>query len=479
MGLIHALRNAARVARSVLPAEPEHFLLLLGAILLYISPRLAWWNSSPSPTWEIRRWLPFVTVLGLPLEFAGAAAARVALLRCERPVRKLILLALLPSVASLIAIPSVGLFYFSNEIGLSNYLPNSIFESSEDYWRAIPHLLDNLGFGFRVAVAGFLCVALFAFLYRRGRLTLPIRLSEYSSPVGPIGEASDDREIARFGWAMVFLTALLYFANGAFAAIFIAFGGRFRTDMNFVITLDTISSAVALCLFVWLAVGKNRRDVFRSVLARPRLLYLGLGILIPAAIAGVWPTLSFLQARMEWGQAGIGRFAPPDPLNYFGLPPATSLLFVVGALIEEIAWRGFLQPRMIRKYGLARGVLLVGIVWGAFHFFGDASGPVTLSGFSIRLSRRLIETVSQSYVLAWLTVRARSVLPAALAHAVFNMFVSHELPVHSSLWLLIALWGAAGIVLFRFFPPQLDLGELAHPGPTPLAAEAEGSTTEV
>jgi len=97
----------------------------------------------------------------------------------------------------------------------------------------------------------------------------------------------------------------------------------------------------------------------------------------------------------------------------------------------------------------------------------------------VRLSRRLIETVSQSYVLAWLTIRGRSVLPAALAHAVFNMFVLNEMPVHSSLWLLIALWGAAGIVLFRYFPPQPDQGELAHPDSSQLAETAEGSTTEV
>ena len=468
-----------RVARSVLPAAPEHFLLLTGSILLYISPRIHWWVRGASAVWGLSRWSPWVTLFGIPLEFAGAAAAYVALLRCERPLRKLVLAVLLPSVVCLIAIPAVGLFYFSDEIGLSKYLPSSIFRSSQDYWRAIPQLLRNLGFGFRVAVAGFVCVALFAFLARRGRLTLPIRLSEYSSPVGPVGEANDDREVARFGWAMVFLTPVLDFASSAIAVIFYELNGRFRNNINFVITLNSVCSAAGLFFFVWLAVGKNRREIFRSPLARPRLVYLGLAILIPVAIACVWPAVSFLRARMDWGQQGIGRLPPPELLQYFGLPPATSLLFVLGALAEEIGWRGFLQPRMIRKYGLARGVLLVGIVWGAFHFFGDASGAVTLSGLSIRLSRRLIETVSQSYVLAWLTIRGRSVLPAALAHAVFNMSVSRELPVHSSIWLLITLWGAVGFALFRYSPPQPEQAELAHPDLAPLAAEAESSTTEV
>lgn len=478
MGLIHALRNAARVARSVLPAEPEHFLLLVGSVLLYISPRLGWWIPSSSPVWELRRWLPWVTVLGIPLEFAGAAAAYVALLRCERPLRKLVLLVLLPSIAGLIAIPAVGLFYFPDELGVAKLLPSSIFDSRADYWRALPQLVVNLGFGFRVAVAGFLCVALFALLARRGRIVLPIRLSAHPGPVGSIGQTDDDREIARFGWAIVFLIPLLNLLSGAISVLFFAFGGRFRTNIIFLVTLDTISSAVALFLFVWLAAGKSRREVFRSALARPRISYLGLGILIPAVIAFVWPTVAFLRARIDWGNAGIGRLPPPELVQYFGLPTATSLLFVLGALAEEIAWRGFLQPRMIRKYGLARGVLLVGIVWGAFHFFGDASGIATLGGLSLRLSRRLVETVSQSYVLAWLTIRGRSVLPAALAHAVFNMFVTHVLPVSPSLWLLIALWGAAGIVLFRFFSPEPDQGEIAHPNSAPLAA-AESSTTEV
>jgi len=70
----------------------------------------------------------------------------------------------------------------------------------------------------------------------------------------------------------------------------------------------------------------------------------------------------------------------------------------------------------------------------------------------LHLFSRLLATVAQSYVLAWLTIRSRSVLPAALAHGVFNIFVADpNILIRAPWWLLDFLWCAVGVLLLRRF----------------------------
>jgi hypothetical protein len=91
------------------------------------------------------------------------------------------------------------------------------------------------------------------------------------------------------------------------------------------------------------------------------------------------------------------------------------------------------------------------------------------------LLRRLVGTVCLSYVLAWLTIRAESVLPAAFAHAAYNAFLtSRSLPIHNPLWLTDLLWVLAGFVLLRFFlpPSHATVAETAiPPAPEPEPSE--------
>jgi len=94
----------------------------------------------------------------------------------------------------------------------------------------------------------------------------------------------------------------------------------------------------------------------------------------------------------------------------------------------------------------------VGLVWGAFHFVYDFGGQMTAIVIILTLIRRLYITVAMSYALAWLTIRSRSVLPAALAHGFYNILL--DLPVHTSPWLTPALWATCAWLLFRYFPAE-------------------------
>jgi membrane protease YdiL (CAAX protease family) len=141
---------------------------------------------------------------------------------------------------------------------------------------------------------------------------------------------------------------------------------------------------------------------------------------------------------------GLGTFADRDFLdrtaNDFGwqnFPPAlTLLLFVVitatlgmvgkisRALGEEIGWRGFLVPELSKVVSF-RGVgLISGLMWAVYHYpvliFADYNAG-TPAWYGVICFT--IMAVSGSFIMAWLTLRARSLWPAAILHASHNLFI--------------------------------------------------------
>jgi len=93
----------------------------------------------------------------------------------------------------------------------------------------------------------------------------------------------------------------------------------------------------------------------------------------PASIDVFISAGKFILDRAQWAASDFGKFAPPQFGSYFNAPDMWFLLLFVGAFFEEVIFRGLLQTRFIHRYGLYRGIFLVGIVWAAYHFFSDFS----------------------------------------------------------------------------------------------------------
>lgn len=93
-------------------------------------------------------------------------------------------------------------------------------------------------------------------------------------------------------------------------------------------------------------------------------------------------------------------------------------LFAVG---EELGWRGFLQGVLVARLGVTRGIGLLGLIWSLWHL------PVLLAGYNYPEHPILgalvlfpVQLVAASFFLGWLTIRAGSFWPAALAHGAVN-----------------------------------------------------------
>src|SRR5262249_3678488 len=89
-----------------------------------------------------------------------------------------------------------------------------------------------------------------------------------------------------------------------------------------------------------------------------------------------------------------------------------------------------------------------------WHFTGDFSSQLGDRDVFLRLLARLCQSLSLSFVFGWLTLRARSVLPAGIAHGLDNaLIISPFGPRFLGLGALrTLLWSVLAYVLFRYWP---------------------------
>ncbi len=154
----------------------------------------------------------------------------------------------------------------------------------------------------------------------------------------------------------------------------------------------------------------------------------------PAALTLVGVGCYFLvfPSRVDPTFSTIRSVLPPDAplppelvvgiqlLSALTVGPAINTVFAVG---EEFGWRGYLLPKLL-PLGTRLAVVLVGVVWGVWHWpiiamgynygFGYPGAPWT------GMFAMVAMTTATGTFLAWVTLRSESVWPAALGHGAIN-----------------------------------------------------------
>ncbi|UCE10679.1 MAG: CPBP family intramembrane metalloprotease [Candidatus Thorarchaeota archaeon] len=115
---------------------------------------------------------------------------------------------------------------------------------------------------------------------------------------------------------------------------------------------------------------------------------------------------------------------------------------------EELGWRGYLQEKLLRKYGLNLGFVALGTIWGYWHL------PIILMGYNFPTQPVLgalvfmpIGTIFMGMFIGWVYLRTRSIWIPSLAHAAMNLFVGLVMMMDFSVDFLLPslLWIAAWI----------------------------------
>src|ERR1700691_302309 len=215
----------------------------------------------------------------------------------------------------------------------------------------------------------------------------------------------------------------------------------------------------------------SRKTVMWKI-GNPWFWPLGILLQIASTFSVVFAVLGF-----GWGYSGWFHFSSSEvTINggpwLLGIGRQSWLLFTANVLItgiaysalngivtvgEEFCWRGFLQNQLIERFGMTKGVTVLGLFWAAWHL------PIILAGYNYPEHPVLgafvifpLLLVSTSFFLAWLTLRSRSFWPAVLTHGAVNSIATG---VVSNLHLtvpvlrvdLLTLVLAAGVGVFCWF----------------------------
>src|SRR5690606_19097775 len=136
----------------------------------------------------------------------------------------------------------------------------------------------------------------------------------------------------------------------------------------------------------------------------------------PFLVAAVLLTLSLLSPEYL---PGIVNTTDKVGLLLFGI--AWGL--IGGGLLEELGWTGFAVPRWRRRYGVLATALIVGILWGVWHFLIAfwASGAMAGESLAIFVAGFLIFYIgalpAYRVLMVWVYDRTGSLLLAMLMHA--------------------------------------------------------------
>lgn len=107
------------------------------------------------------------------------------------------------------------------------------------------------------------------------------------------------------------------------------------------------------------------------------------------------------------------------------LLPQIIVIILIG-VGEEYGWRGFLLPRLMKKFNVFKSSMILGLIWGFWHF------PAYLIGTGVPLEMNfmvfLLWVVLGTLFISWIYYYSQSVLTSILVHVSANAAFNY-LPV--------------------------------------------------
>jgi len=98
------------------------------------------------------------------------------------------------------------------------------------------------------------------------------------------------------------------------------------------------------------------------------------------------------------------------------LPQVVVIILI--ALGEEYGWRGFLLPKLMKKFNLLYSSIILGLIWGFWHL------PAYLIGTGVPLQMNfmvfLLWVIVGTLFISWIYYYTKSVLTSILAHISAN-----------------------------------------------------------
>jgi uncharacterized protein len=265
----------------------------------------------------------------------------------------------------------------------------------------------------------------FSPLYRRGRCALCARpLSSCGCGFASLCDlchlrtstSASESELNETG-STAGRSALIFFA------LLLLFVAAF-TGLSFFLRFFRFYPAVALVVSMWipgfaglLAARYSKIRLFDT--KRPRTRFLALAVIAPLGVCGIIRGALWLS----------GLPTMQNDLREIGFGSSSQVAFgflfsVLGALGEEIGWRGFLGPVLARRLSFTALVWISWFPWFLFYlwlFF--LAGSYSKPAFELQVLTVGSLLFGLNVLLMWLRLRTGSLWPPLLFHAVHNFLV--------------------------------------------------------
>ena len=169
----------------------------------------------------------------------------------------------------------------------------------------------------------------------------------------------------------------------------------------------------SLVAFVLTVVSKGRKGIYDlfvgQTVKKIHAKWLFLSLLGIPALA----SLSVL-TTLKWDLSAFS-------LRTTQLMPQLLVIFLI-AIGEEYGWRGFLLPRLLNRFSLFKSSLVLGLIWGFWHFPAYLIGTGVPQEMSFLVF--LLWVVLGTLFISWIYYCTGSVMTSILAHmganAAFN-----------------------------------------------------------
>lgn len=140
---------------------------------------------------------------------------------------------------------------------------------------------------------------------------------------------------------------------------------------------------------------------------------------------GKFPNMEILKQVSEGYGIPIGN---PTALLaiYIGLTATVGLISgLISGLGEEIGWRGFFVPELVKLFHYRKAILISGVVWTLWHMplilFGGYTNPGLPVWYAVLMFTIMVLGIN--FAFGWLRLKSGSLWPAAVLHASHNLFV--------------------------------------------------------
>jgi membrane protease YdiL (CAAX protease family) len=201
-----------------------------------------------------------------------------------------------------------------------------------------------------------------------------------------------------------------------------------------------------------MAASLEDRQAFRARLNdwRHSPWWYALALLLPLPISGFASLLEYV----------LGARGPIEPFPISALSMAVFVL-VAG---EEIGWRGFALPALLKRFGPWQSSAILGVVWAAWHYplFQMPGMPQYGSPFLAFVPY----TIALSVILTFLSLQTRgSVIIATLFHGAVNTFGLMNTAAGPEMrgWGNAMAYGLAAVVIVCLGARVVQSGSVSNP----------------